>query len=509
MADGDERHFVPGVFIASRYRLLAYHGGRAPLHFWHAVDTASGQDVALSLIDPAGDLPEELVHEILARTVRLKGIRTRGVARVLDVLHTGFFGVVVSEWTDGTSLRQAADTQRAPVDVARMVQSLAATADESHRAGLVLSIDHPSRLRFTHDEDVVLAFPATMPETTTQSDIRGIGCAMYALLLRQWPSDHVALTDWPEAPLDPDGQPMDPAAIKPDIPFLISTTTAALLRDRGGITSAGTLVTLLDQASADAAEEVNCRVMPPLRPPPPGSYASFRNFGPAEQKDQARRQIIRVGLGAAAAIFLVAVLAMASSLNDFLAANDDTVAMDADQLGLLPQDPVPSHAPPSEGTKTNASRGINVTPESVAVFSPDGSPDHPESAGLAIDGKPDTAWSTDRYYDPDPFPKFKPGVGLLVRLRDPVRISTVTVDLNSVGTVVEVRGSETAEPKSLAETTELSPPTPMQPGQNRLLIRDPRPTSHLVVWISKLGSADGQNRADISEIGVHGAPPVA
>ncbi len=509
MADGDEGHFVPGMFIAGRYRLLASHGGRPQLCFWHAVDTASGRDVALSLVDPARELPEEFVHEILARTVRLKGIRTGGVARVLDVLHTGSFGVVVSDWTHGNSLRQAADTERAPADVARAMQSLASAAEDSHRAGLVLSIDHPSRLRVSRDGDTVLAFPATMPETTPQSDIRGIGCAMYGLLLRQWPSDPVALTDWPTAELDSDGQPLDPAAIKPDIPFLISTTAAALLRDRGGIASAGTLVTLLDHASADAAEEVNCRVMPPLRPPPPGFYAEFRNFGPAEKKEEARRQIIRAGLGAAAAIFLVAVMALASSLNDFLAANDDTVAMDADKLGLLPQNPLPSQAPPSEGAKTNTSRPINVAPASVAVFSPDGSPDHPESAGLAIDGKPDTAWSTDRYYDPDPFPKFKPGVGLLLHLRDPVRISMVTVDLNSAGTVVQVRGSEIAEPKAMAETTELSPPTPMQPGHNRISIAQTRPISHLVVWISTLGSADGQNRADISEIGVHGAAPPA
>ena len=114
MADGDEGHFVPGMFIAGRYRLLASHGGRPQLCFWHAVDTASGRDVALSLVDPARELPEEFVHEILARTVRLKGIRTGGVARVLDVLHTGSFGVVVSDWTHGNSLRQAADTERAP-----------------------------------------------------------------------------------------------------------------------------------------------------------------------------------------------------------------------------------------------------------------------------------------------------------------------------------------------------------------------------------------------------------
>jgi putative peptidoglycan lipid II flippase len=31
----------------------------------------------------------------------------------------------------------------------------------------------------------------------------------------------------------------------------------------------------------------------------------------------------------------------------------------------------------------------------AAVFSPDGSPDSPQSAGAAIDGNPATAWSTD------------------------------------------------------------------------------------------------------------------
>jgi putative peptidoglycan lipid II flippase len=508
MAEGGGRRFVPGVSIAGRYRLLASHGGRPRLQFWHAVDTASGAEVALTLVDPDRELPEEFVHEILARTVRLKGIGTTGIARVLDVLHTGAFGVVVAEWIDGGSLRQISETAPSPEGVASAMQSLAAAAEEAHRAGLVLSIDHPSRLRVSADGHAELAFPATMPETTPQSDLRGLGCALYALLLHRWPVNGAAPTDWPDAELDSDGQPMDPAAINPDIPFLISATVAALLRDHGGIASAATLVTLLSQASTDA-QEPNCRVMPPLSPPPPGFYAAFRNFGPAEQKEEARGYIIRAALGTAAAIVLVAVLSLASSLNEFLDATDDTVAMDADQLGLLPQNPVPSQARPTQQPRSDASRGVRVTPMSAAVFSPDGSPDSPEEAGLAIDGKPDTAWSTDRYHDSDPFPKFKSGVGLLVQLRDPIPISAVTVDLNSTGTVVQVRASSSATPKALAETTELSPPTPMEPGPNRIPITNSRPVSHVLVWIASLGSADGQNRSALSEIGIHAASPPA
>jgi putative peptidoglycan lipid II flippase len=483
---------VPGMTLAGRYRLLGPHGGRPLLQFWHAVDVAAGKEVALTLVDTFAELPEEFVHEILARTIRLRGLGTAGVAPVLDVLHTGAFGVVVSEWIPGASLRQTAETNPAPDAAAGMMQSLAAAAEAAHRAGLVLSVDHPARLRVSDDGHVALAFPASLPESTAQSDLRGIGCALYALLLNEWPD------------ADSAGEPAEPAEVKPGIPFLISTTTAALLRDNGGIASAATLLTLLRQAGAAPVEELNCRITPPLPPPPPGSYAGFRNFGPHEKKEAARRLVIRGGLGAVAAIVVVAVLSLASSLSGFLSANDDTVAMDADKLGLLPQSTVPAPPEQTEAVR-DVAPGDRVALAAAGVFAPDGSPDSPHDAGLAIDGKPDTAWSTDRYYDADPFPKFKPGVGLLVSLREPTPINAVTVDVNSAGTVVQVRSAENPEPKALADTVELSPPTPVQPGSNRIPITSSQPVSRVVVWISTLGSADGQNRAAISEIGVHAA----
>ena len=480
---------VRGMTVAGRYRLLAPHGGRPLLRFWQAVDISSGREVGLTVVDPRGELPTEFVNEILARTIRLKGLGTTGIAAVLDVLHTGAYGVVVSEWIPGRSLRQVADTRPAPSAVAALVQSLAAAAEAAHRAGLVLSVDHPARLRVSDDGHVAMAFPAILPEATVQSDLRGIGCALYALLLLRWPES---------------GEPAAPADVDPGIPFLLSTTTAGLFRATGGISNAATLLNLLEQAGAEADPEPDCRIMPPLAPPPPGGYAGFRNFGPEERKDAARRLVIRTGLGAVAAIVLVAILALASSLNGFLDANDDNVAMDADQLGLLPTQTVPA---PPEQTKAvgGVAPGGRVALAAAGVFSPDGSPDSPGDAGLAIDGKPDTAWSTDRYYDADPFPKFKPGVGLLVSLREPTPINAVTVEQNSAGTLIQVRGTENPEPKSLADTVELTPPTPVQPGTTRIPITDSRPVSRVVVWITKLGSADGQNRAAIAEIGVHAA----
>jgi putative peptidoglycan lipid II flippase len=495
--------FRPGTGIAGRYRLLTWHGGPSQLQFWQAADIATGREVALTLVDPDGALPEEFVHEILARTVRLKGIDAPGVAPVLDVLHTGRCGVVVSEWIRGGTLRQIADTELSPVAVATSMQLLATAAEAAHRAGLVLSIDHPSRLRMSAEGHVVLAFPASMPESTPRTDLRGIGCALYALLVNSWPDDPSA--QWPEFS---DGHSPEPSAIDPRIPFLISATAMGLLRDEGGISSAATLLTLLRQAGAEAADGTDCRVMPPLSPPPPGGYAGFRNYGPYEKSEAARRHIVGAGLTAAAVMVVVGVLALASALNGVLD-TDDSVAMNTDQLGLMPALPTPGHAPPERPAPQGVGAGTRIQPTAAAVFSPDGSPDDPESAGAAIDGKPETAWATDNYHDADPFPIFKSGVGLLLQLPQPTPLSAVTVDLNSTGTVVEIRAARSGAPKALAETTELAPPTPTHPGQNRITITQPDPVSTVLVWISKLGSADGENRSAISEIEVQVASPPA
>jgi putative peptidoglycan lipid II flippase len=494
----DTLRLAPGASLArGRYRLLTPHGGRSQLQFWQALDTASGREVALTLVDPDGALPEAFVHEILARTVRLKGIEMPGIARLLEVLHTGRFGVVASEWIYGGSLRQIADTAPSATGVASAMQSVAAATQVAHRAGLLLSIDDPSRLRISIDGHAALAFPATMPEASIQSDLRGIGAAMNALLVNRWSGEQ----------FDSDQPPPDET--DPGIPFLISTTISGLLRENGGIASAGTLLTLLRQATADVADAQGCSVMPPLTPPPPGYYAGFRNFGADERAAAARRQIMRVGVGTAALIVVVALLALASTLNRVLGNDHDAVAFDPDKLGLNTPTSRVAQPPPTQVLRKGAAAGERIQPVAAAVFSPDGSPDSPESAGSAIDGNPTTAWSTDTYYDADPFPKFKSGVGLVLQLAQPTAVSAVIVDLNSTGTFVQVRSAQNTTPKTLAETTELTAPTPTRPGRNRIAVSNAAPVSNVLVWIPTLGSVDGKSRSAISEIEIQAASPPA
>ena len=135
-----------------------------------------------------------------------------------------------------------------------------------------------------------------------------------------------------------------------------------------------------------------------------------------------------------------------------------TPAKLADTFGLTPPSPLqPGHnvIPVKASTSTGDSywSGSALSAAPAGRVTPTSRGSHrskrsPVQIGLAIDRDPGTAWSTDAYFDPKPFPKFKHGLGLLVQLPGPTSLSAVTVDLNSSGTVVQIRASSGATPRS-------------------------------------------------------------
>lgn len=492
---------VAGATIAGgRIRLMIFYGESPHLQFWQAADTATGQHLAVTVVGAANSLPTTTVDAILSDTASLRGIDSPGLARVIDVGRERCGGVVVSEWTRGATLREVANTQPSPIGVADAVLSLAETADVVHGAGLALSIDHPERIRVSVDGRLVLAFPATMPNATPQDDLRGIGAVMYGLLVNRWPAkDGAPIKDWTILETDAEGRIPEPAVLDPRIPFLISSTAAGLVRDGDGIRSAKTVSTLLREASDDAksyAAPSTTREL--LLPPPPGSYASFRNFGPTEKAEYARRQLLKTTLGTAAVVILVVLMTFASAISRIVGAVDTDATMHPDRLGL--QTTAPMSATPAPPAPPPAARSGTVKPLKASVFSPGGAPDGPSSAGLAIDGDPATAWSTDTYFDAEPFPKFKDGVGLLLQLPEPTSLSAVTVDLDSTGTVAQIRSSAGAAPAKLSDTAELSPRTGLRPGHNVIAVNKPAPVTVVVLWISTLGKTGGKSHSDISEL---------
>jgi putative peptidoglycan lipid II flippase len=488
----EDVHLIPGASIGGgRYRLLVFHGGPPNLQFWQALDTALDRQVALTFVDPDATLPDEQVQAILTRTLKLSRLDVRGIARVLDVTSTGSGGLVVSEWIRGGSLPEVAETSPSPIGGARAIQSLAAAAEVAHRSGVALSIDHPSRVRVSIEGDVALAFPATLPDATPEGDIRGIGAALYALLINRWPLPESGVrSGLAPAELDAAGQPIEPRAVDRDIPFQISAAAARAVQEGGGIRSAPTLLNLLQQATAVADRtELITPVDEPEVPPPSRFRGAGAPTGDPETRAR-RRKGLMIGLGVGGAIILVALIVLASVLSRIF--GDVGGGLGGDQLGL--------NGPSSSAAQPTESGGKIVKPVRATVFSPQGEADAPDQAGLAIDGNPATAWPIDTYTDPVPFPNFKNGVGLMLQLPQPTKLAEVTISLDSTGTAVEIRSSQTPTPASLDDTTVLTPATTLKPGPNTIKVDSSSPTSNVLVWVSTLGNVNGQSRSDIAEI---------
>ncbi|MDT5014616.1 MAG: putative peptidoglycan lipid flippase, partial [Mycobacterium sp.] len=349
-----------------------------------------------------------------------------------------------------------------------------------------LSIDHPSRVRVSIEGDVALAFPATLADGTPEGDIRGIGAALYALLIDRWPLAETGVrSGLAPAELDAAGQPVEPRAVDRHIPFQISAAAARAVQDGGGISSAPTLLNLLQQATAIADRtELIAPVDEPEAPPP----SEFRAPPVDPEAHARRRKGVVVGLAVGGVIIVVALIALVALLSRIFGDVGD--GLGGDQLGL--NAPTTSEA----GTGT----GGTVKPVAATVFSPEGEADAPALAPLAIDGNPATVWPIDIYTDAVPFPSFKNGVGLMLQLPKPTKIGEVTINLNSTGTAVEIRSSQTLAPASLEDTTVLTSATTLKPGSNTIKVDDPTPTSNLLVWVSTLGQVNGQSRSDIAEI---------
>lgn len=483
----DDVHLIPGATIAGgRYRLLVFHGGPPHLQFWHAMDTVLDRQVALTFVDPDAVLPDDELSEILTRTMKLGAVNVPGIARVLDVTRTGSGGLVVSEWIRGGSLAEVAETAPSAIGGARAVQSLAAAAEAAHRAGVALSIDHPGRVRVSIDGDVALAFPATLPSATPEDDIRGIGAALYALLVNRWPlPDPGERGGMEPADLDAAGEPVEPTTVDRAIPFQISAAAVRAVQENGGIRSAPTLLNLLQQATAVADRtELIAPVDEPETP-----RARYRDSGADDPDAKARRKKgVLIGAAVAGSILVVALVVLATVLRGVF--SDVGGSLDKDELGLNA---------PSSSTTSEPSSGT-VKPVRATVFSPGGEADNPADAGNAIDGSTTTAWQTDTYSDAVPFPNFKSGVGLILQLPQPTAVASVSIDLNSTGTSIQLRSAQSATPASLDETTELTPPTPMKTGSNTITINNPQPVSNVLVWITTLGSVNGKSESALSNI---------
>lgn len=496
---------IPGASVAGgRYRLLTPHGGARGLRFWQAQDVKLDREVALTFVDAeqsAGDVTgPDGPQAILSRTLRLGRISSPGLARVLDVVRGSSGGIVVSEWTPGRSLREMSATEPSPIGAARAVRALAAAAESAHRTGSALSIDHPDRVRISVAGDAVLAFPATFADSDAVSDVRGLGASLYGLITARWPLPDASTPGAPATaggtvggltPADrgADGALVEPRALRPEVPFEISAVAVRALQSDGGIRTAATVQHILDQASV---VDQKTDMIPALRlgqRPGAEPHALSDPEALAEKKKRSERMLMAlVGLGITTVVLLALIGWWIANL---LAGSDSDAPLTSQEFGLTPT----AEAPEPEAAAPAAAGPVSAT--SVAVFSPQGTPDSPATAPLAIDGDPSTQWSTDAYFDP--FPSLKNGVGLMFALPDPAALQSVSVTTDDPGTVVEIRSAPSAQ--ATLDQTQVIGSATLGSGITEIPISAEGRTSNVLLWITDLARGGGSNKSTIAEVG--------
>ncbi|MDI9977574.1 murein biosynthesis integral membrane protein MurJ [Rhodococcus sp. IEGM 1307] len=509
---------IPGASVAGgRYRLLTPHGGSRGLQFWQALDVKLDREVALTFVDAeqrSTSAGPEGPQAILSRTLRLGRINSPGLARVLDVVRGSSGGIVVAEWTPGRSLREMADTKPSPIGAASAIRALAAAAETAHRAGGALSIDHPDRVRISINGDAVLAFPATLADSDSSTDVRGLGAMLYALITARWPlGDPSAPAGDPSgshrpgsvggmrlADRDSSGQPIGPRVIRPEVPFEISAVALRSLEPNGGIRTAATVQHILDQASVvnDKTEFIPVLRLGQRAPGTTGHALADPEALEAEKKKSNRMIAALVGL----AVVTIIVLALLGFwLATFLTGSSSDAPLTEQDFGLTtsaeappnPESPAPAPAP--------AANVAPVSPSGATVFSPQGTPDSAANARLAVDGNTSTVWSTDSYFQP--FPALKNGVGLMVTLDDPATLSSVWINSPTPGTNVEIRSAPSENP-TLDQTQVLGSKV-LGNGVTEIPVKSEGPTKNVLVWITGLTNSGGKNQSSIADIGFNAA----
>jgi hypothetical protein len=162
------------------------------------------------------------------------------------------------------------------------------------------------------------------------------------------------------------------------------------------------------------------------------------------------------------------------------------------------------------GGNSPSASPTNATPRPITGLrandlDPQGAPpyeEHHELVGLAVDGKPSTAWST-MTYDQDFGPGgLKTGVGLVVDLGGSHRVSEVELQLVGAPTSYSLFVTDQA-PTAVKGLQPVATET-ARTTRSRVVLDTPATGRYLTVWLTSIPAADGGFRGGIAEVSVLG-----
>ncbi|MDY3127287.1 MAG: murein biosynthesis integral membrane protein MurJ [Corynebacterium sp.] len=196
---------VPGAPVSDgRFRLLRDCGCVPGARFWQAREQATGRLVALTFVDttsraplapaPPAEAARRAAH-VARNTRKLAALGLETVPTNVDILSYRSGCLVVADWVEGSDLASVAAADNLdPHAVALAVAPLVDSTITAHEHGLVMGIDHRSRIRISTEGKAMLAFPAVLIDATSDTDRTSISKALTLLTDSTNPTPKV-LTD--------------------------------------------------------------------------------------------------------------------------------------------------------------------------------------------------------------------------------------------------------------------------------------------------------------------------
>ncbi|HYJ66828.1 MAG TPA: protein kinase family protein [Nocardioidaceae bacterium] len=543
-----EGHAIqPGSILAGRYRVDDLVGEAAGSTTWRAFDEILNRSVSIRAV--AADDPRCPAFLDAARSST--AVSDPRFLPVLDAVpDEDGIAYVVREWSRGLPLsvilrEGPLPSRRAATIVGEVAEALSVAHDVGmpHRAinPSTVLVKESGAVRITGlgtEHALRAAAPAPKPNAANdpnidtvarhageQVDARALGRIFYACLVARWPGGRGF--GLPPAPTE-HGRLLRPRQVRagvsrgadrvsdrilgqPPHHHAKPLTTARAIADQ--------LATVEDDDSMLADTEITGEISmlpaaagngfpgpPPAllpsrpRPAPPPRQVSrlerSRDF--ARQATEGHRKLIWLGIA-----LLVALATLVGIVVGRQSADETTAATG------------------------NGGRGAAGTTEAVALEAhandfdplPNGNEEeNAEEAHLAVDGDPETGWTTKSYYTYPELGHLKDGVGLMIDLGDDHTVTDVTVDFGASPTSYEIW----ATPEGTTAAPNVAPPASPEGSsdlwesafaktnseQRSKVSLDPSITTrYVLVWLTKLPpDDDGTYTGVVNEVTIEGPP---
>ncbi len=480
-----------GEILADRYQIESHIGddslGR---QLYRGSDVVLRRPVTVVLRRPGG----EAAGEMLAAAVAASRVVHPHLVGVYDAIDEGDRAYVVREWIDGISLREV--VSEGPVDAGRATAIAWAVADAVaalHATGVVHGNVHPGTVMIAQDGRVMLADARADDAATPEADVRAIGGVLYCALTGFWPHREAGAAPVADGVYD-NGTLVAPGQLRAGVPPAIDDLTLGLLAPGVHAPAASMLAADLAGMSRTSEEALDDN----------GAlgFAAFDAAAvPAGMTLGGRR---RVAIGVVVLIAL-ALLGVAAATQFGGSGGGDS----ATQSGTQTTTPSKAAVQPHQ-LKIAASQVRIVDP-------PKGDRSEVKGAQYTVDGDLHKGWRTESYNEPNFGNGLKPGMGILIDLGKPRKVTNVQVELSRGGATLDLRAGDTDPAAGKGDGTGTSE-TDQQvydtfrvvdkaktPDGPRVVFNgDDKPARYVMVFLTNLPPDDsGGYQIEVEEISVN------